>query len=131
LSKSNRFDFIDCPNTSTNYDNFCDHDASYYSYANSIVIPSCQFIAYPCADYSAYLAGNCSKCNGTCNIMGYLASKDKELGNLYLTTPNSSCYLSNLKTEYDEFSYNCSRVNHSSRLSQLIFAFLIDFFYFN
>jgi hypothetical protein len=57
--------------------------------------------------------------------MGYLASKDKELGNLYFTTPNSSCYLSNLKTEYEEFSSDCSRVKHSFLLSVSILAFLV------
>ena len=59
--------------------------------------------------------------------MGYLASKDKDLGNLYFTTPNSSCYLSNLKTEYDGFNSGCSNVIQSILLSQLILLFVLDY----
>ena len=58
----------------------------------------CNFDGHPCQNYEDYVNGNCPKqCVGKCNYMGYTARKLKDSENLYLTTPDTSCYTSSIK----------------------------------
>ena len=76
----------------------CAHSAAVYYYLNSYDATKCRFPGFPCSNYSDFESGLCSKqCNGdSCNYMGH-ASKNGNTDNLYLTTPDASCYTSSIQ----------------------------------
>lgn len=68
----------------------CSHKASYRLLIDSLV-SKCSYTAYSCANYKTFEQGRCLECplNG-CNQMGYWASKNRQLGSLYLNTKSTN-----------------------------------------
>ena len=103
----------------------CNHFAAYFYFINSINTKTCQLTAYPCTDFNVYQNGNCTKCTKECNSMGYLASKDKELGNLYLSVKNADCYQTIV------YSGSNSPFKQILAINQLILLFFINLIFSN
>jgi len=76
----------------------CAHSAAVYYFLNSYDPTKCRFPGFQCTSYDDFLNGACSQqCNDdACNYMGHSA-KVGNGGNLYLTTPDASCYTSSIQ----------------------------------
>lgn len=63
-------------------------------YFTESINSSCQFKAFKCTDYDAFLNGKCTSCSTGCNRMGYHASKNTQ-GKFYLQTNSKSPFCKN------------------------------------
>lgn len=65
----------------------CSHSFAKKLFIDSIQRNDCSYNAYQCTDYKHFRKGQCLQCpENDCNKMGYWASKDKQLGTVYLKT---------------------------------------------
>lgn len=65
----------------------CSHMSAVYYYTDSIKNKNCQYTAYPCKSVKEFNKGNCLRCSERgCNRFGYLASQNRDVGQLYLNT---------------------------------------------
>lgn len=89
----------------------CSHKTSYRLFIDSLA-SKCSYTAYSCANYKTFEQGRCLECpkNG-CNRMGYWASKERQLGSLYLNTKTTTA--ENMTTSFCKEHYTVRLVSNN------------------
>ena len=86
----------------------CSHVSAYKFFTDSIENKDCSYFGYQCKSKDDFDKGNCIKCSEKgCNKMGFWASPNKDLGNLYLNTQDAN------NTPFCKYNYQIQLVSNN------------------